>query len=202
MHSRGATTRDAAARLGILLVASCSRTVAPAARDAPVEPASASSTSSRADPHTAEGAAVPEAVAKLHANAFDRGDVEAELGRVLCVVTLHRAADARGDIYPLVVFAEGAVTTWTQTADGPREPFAAALEPEELATATALIDAIRSQRGDADVTFATEASVMGVSTRDGERIVTRYFDARMLPAELGRLVGLLKHRLEATNGPR
>ena len=40
---------------------------------------------------------------------------------------------------------------------------------------------------------------MGMSTRSGERVETLYFELERIPSALSQLVGMLKHRLEATN---
>jgi hypothetical protein len=175
---------------------------APASSGTTPEPAPPRSTAPRPATEAESRVRVPEAVAELHERAFAPTPAEAELGRVVCVVTLHDAAYARGYFHPLVVFADGGITTWTQADEGPREPFTAQLDAEEQATATGLIDAIRGKRAMADETFDAQANVMGVSMRDGERVVTLYFDVSKLPAELSRLVGMLKHRLEVTNQPR
>lgn len=192
----------AAVGLGVLLLTSCSRTIAPATSDPTPEPAPPRSTTPRPAAETESPLRVPEAVVALHQRAFAPNPAEAELGRVICVVTLHDAAYARGYFHPLVVFADGAITTWTQADDGPREPFTAQLDAEEQASAAALIHAIPGKRAMADERFEAQAHVMGVSTRDGETVVTLYFDVRELPDELSRLVGMLQHRLEATNQPR
>ena len=141
---------------------------------------------------------VVELVAKLHRGAF-ASKPDPKLGRVLCVVTVHEASLRRGEVYPVVLFASGSVATWRQTKNGSEEHFFAKLSAEEQAQAARLIDAIGGGRAMALGAFDASAVVMGVSTRVGERVETLYFESDRIPAALGRLVGLLKQRLEATN---
>lgn len=195
-----------------LFVASCA-TPAPSggAPSVRAEPSTAASsvppmTASTVAPSASESApsadaplAVPEAVAKLHRNAFRDGAVDPKLGRVLFFVTLHGAAFERGEVFPLVLFDDGSIATWRQTSTGPEEPFFAKLGPEEKTRASELVDAIATAPDPARDASTPSTAVMGISVRAGEQVRTRYFDHARIPAPLGSLVGLLKQRLEATN---
>ena len=95
-----------------LLVAGCAKAPHDStdARRVDAAPATAPATTrvpanaSRDAPVGAEQLPVPEAVARLHRNAFSDAAVDPKLGGVLCVVTLHDAALERGELFPLVLF--------------------------------------------------------------------------------------------------
>lgn len=133
---------------------------------------------------------------------MSRRDFEDELGRTLCLITLHDAGLARGEFFAVVLFDRGLVTTWRQTAEHAEEPFMARLAPEELTQANELLAALGSDRSSARQSFRTTASVMGVSRRERDQVETLYFDLGEIPKPLAELAGLLKYRLEATNRPR
>lgn len=160
---------------------------------------SAPLTASRDAPAGAELLPIPDAVARLHRNAFSSAAVDPKLGGVRCFVTLHDAGLERGEFFPLVLFEDGAVATWRQTATGKEEPFFATLSSDEQARATQLVEALKGVRGAARATFARSTLVMGVSLRVSTEVQTLYFDQREVPAPLNLLVALLKQRLEATN---
>lgn len=122
---------------------------------------------------------VPQAVARLHRNAFEPNAAEEKLGGVVRLVTHHDAALQRGELHTLVLFAGGAARTWRPTRAGAEEPFQAKLLPEEQARASQLLEAVPRERAMARVTFD--------------------FDHARIPDELGHLVGMLKQRLELTN---
>jgi len=191
-----------------LLVASCAKSPAPTSSeriDVPApSPATPDATASadRPAPSKQEDRPVPEAVAKLHDSAFEPTAAQAKLGPVICVVTLHDAATRQGSFHPVVLFEGGAIATWRQTTAGPEEAFFAELRAGERRRAFELVEAISDGRALARETFNASAQVMGVSTREGERVETLYFDDDEIPAALSGLVALLKQRLEATNRPR
>ncbi|MEZ4221022.1 MAG: hypothetical protein R3B13_08835 [Polyangiaceae bacterium] len=139
---------------------------------------------------------MPEVVARLHRNAFREPPDSSD--RPIFFVTLH--ASSSTTTFPLVLFANGDVATWSQTPAGAEQPFFATLNARELKQATELVDAIdRLPPTRADDVEAA-AQVMGASTRHADRIATRFFELRKLPPALAQLVALLKARLEATNG--
>lgn len=174
------------------------REVLPAS-SAPPTAASSAAEGAPSPAPTPDALPIPEAVAKLHRNAFEPRESAAKLGGVVCYVTLHDAALEKGSIYPLVLFAKGSVATWRQTPTGAEEPFFATLSAEEQARADGLISKIPEGRALARERFERSAMVMGVSLRVGDRQETYYFDDATIPDALGQLVGMLKHRLEATN---
>jgi hypothetical protein len=192
-----------------LVVAGCAKAPAHStlARSVDTEPATETASAApglppseaRDAPTGSELVPVPEAVTRLHRNAFREAAGDSKLDRVVCFVTLHEASLKRGEIFPLVLFADGSVATWRQKATGSEEPFFAKLSREEQAQATQLIAAIPRATGTASETFAASSLVMGVSVRVNEQVQTLYFDHHRMPSALAQLVGLLKQRLEATN---
>jgi hypothetical protein len=93
-----------------LMVASCGGSSRAPTREPTAEPAPGAH--GRTPPVVpAEDAQLPvaEAVAKLHRRAFEPTDVEATLGRPICLITIHDAALQRGEFFPLVLFANGAI---------------------------------------------------------------------------------------------
>jgi hypothetical protein len=187
--------------IGAPLMAGCGKPEAPAP-ELELPPAEAA-TGAAAPAHSAAPAGdelpVPEAVATLHRGAFEARESATKLGGVVCYVTLHDAALEKGGFYPLVLFANGSVGTWRQTPAGAEEPFFAKLSSEEQAQATELVSKISEGRSLARQAFDRSALVMGVSLRVGGRQETHYFDVERMPDALGRVVAMLKHRLEETN---
>jgi hypothetical protein len=144
-------------------------------------------------------ALVPAAVATFHRKAFQPSTSEAKLGAPLGVVTLHDAGFERGFFHVLALFERGQVATWRQTPGKPKDQiFLAHLTPSELATAKEYLTSWTASPGLS--AEHVEGNVMGVSARRDDAVVTRYFDDSALPADVSRWVGLLKMRLEATNG--
>jgi hypothetical protein len=143
---------------------------------------------------------VPEAVTKLHQNAFNQKATEMKLGPVLCVVTLHDAPLRKGEFFPVVLFANGRVSTWRQTLNGGKGAFLATLTAEEQGRAASMIKAIPKNRSRARTAFDASAMVMGVSWRRDEGVESLYFALDEAPEPLSGLVRILKGRLEETNG--
>jgi hypothetical protein len=205
MRSMSSRFVAAFATWGLVMAGCNSRAAPPLERE--VEPATSvtsavATSAAEREPSKAqapEGLPIPEAVAKLHRGAFASREGAAELGGVLCYVTLHDAALEKGSFYPLVLFAKGSIGTWRHTPAGPQEPFYAQLSAEERGRATELISKIPEGRSLGRERFERSAMVMGVSVRVGDRQETHYFDDARIPDALAQLVGMLKHRLEATN---
>jgi len=143
---------------------------------------------------------VPEAVTRLHRNAFRKTESSDELP--LCFVTLHQSSPSAASIFPLVLFANGDVATWTQTPTGPEQPFFAKLNAGDMTRATQLVDALSRLPPAPAREFEVSTAVMGASTHQADVVETRFFEDRQLPSALAELVGLLKSRLEAENGPQ
>ncbi len=143
---------------------------------------------------------VPDTVTRLHQNAFRKSELPDE--RPICFVTLHASAAAPATIYPLALFANGDVATWTQTSAGAEQPFFVKLSAADLVRATEMVASISRLPPARAREFEPSAKVMGASTFHANAVETRFFDDRQLPSVLAELVGLLKSRLEAENGPR
>jgi hypothetical protein len=173
----------------LFLCTHCSKEPAPAASEPPVA-------RTPGGPAPVEQLPIPEAVAQLHRNVFQPAATEAKLGEAVCLITLHDAALERGDFHPLVLFAGGSVTTWTQKPRRAEQPHHAKLSADELVRASALIERIPAERAKARERFEAGTLVMGVTTRVGDRVETLYFDNATIPPGLSSLVSVLKHRLE------
>jgi hypothetical protein len=180
---------------GVLLLAGCGGTPRTGAGEPPPTRARETAPPAATAPAPSNELPVAEAVAKLHRSAFDP---EANIGEVICIVTLHDAPLERGSFFAVMLLASGTVATWRQTPTAGEEPFFAQLEPDERGRAFELVRALAETRAQARSSFAPTSLVMGVSFR-GDKLETLYFDNAQLPDTLSRLVALLKHRLEATN---
>jgi hypothetical protein len=141
---------------------------------------------------------VPAPVADMHRKIFAPSGTPLP-GEVQCLLTVHDGRLSHEKLHVLVLFADGAVATWTHALDGPVEPFLARLTPEEVARSRASLDEIASHRGAARDRFLPSTTVLGISARPGDRVETSYFASEETPEALDRLVQLLKRRLEATN---
>lgn len=187
-----------------LVGAGCGNAAGSAAPTPPsheVTTATATATAQGAASEAPRGEPVPAVVATLHERAFERPGAEA-LGGVLCFITLHDEAHGREGFFPLVLFANGSVATWREAPTGPVEPFSAKLGDDERTRAAGLVASLPDERALARQRFAPGARVMGVTLRVGERRETLYYEAAHMPEPLSRLIGMLKHRLEATNQKR
>lgn len=186
------------------LATSCAKPTEPVAPEPGVEtgPSIAAPGQERKAPPAAVTAArslpVPEAVTRLHRNAFRR--VEGSDDRPLCFVTLHESSPTAASVFPLALFANGDVATWTQTPAGAQQPFFAKLTAGDLARATQLVDTLSRLPPTPAREFEVSTGVMGASTHNADVVETRFFEDRELPSALAELVGLLKARLEAQNG--
>jgi len=186
------------------LTTSCAKPAEPAAPEPGVEagPSITAPRQERNAPPDAIPAArslpVPEAVTRLHRNAFRT--VEGSDDRPLCFVTLHESSPAPASIFPLALFANGDVATWTQTPTGAQQPFFAKLKAGDLARATQLVDTLSRLPPTPARELGVSTGVMGASTHHGDVVETHFFEDRELPSALAELVGLLKAHLEAQNG--
>jgi hypothetical protein len=187
------------------LATSCARPADPAVPRPGVEPAPRVA-AARPEPSATLAAEspprslpVPEAVARLHRRAFRGADGSDD--RPLCFVTLHESSAEPASIFPLVLFENGDVATWTQTPAGPQQPFFAKLNASDLARATELVSTLSRLPPTPAREFEVSTGVMGASTHRADVVETRFFEDRQLPSALAELVGLLKSHLEAENAP-
>ena len=102
---------------------------------------------------------VPDAVTRLHHNAFRKSERPDD--RPICFVTLHASSAAPATIYPLALFANGDVATWTQTSGGAEQPFFVKLSAGDLARATEMVASISRLPPAPAREFEPSAKVMG-----------------------------------------
>lgn len=192
------------AALGV--VAACS---APAASTLIVLRPSAEPSGALPSPPAAEPTAsvadtprpIPARVADLHRTIFEASAKPVPGGKVQCLITIHDGQLSHDPFYVVVLFAGGSVATWAQSPKGPVVLFFAKLTPEEDARALGWLEQLTREPGAAHDRFSPSTTVMGISTRPGQRVDTSYFALDETPPPLDALAWLLKHRLEATNAP-
>lgn len=138
-------------------------------------------------------------MAELHRTIFDPTGEPIPGGKLRCVVTVHDGKLSHDRFHAVALFGDGSVATWTESPEGRIEPFLAKLTPTEDAQAGRWLDDVATMRAAARDRFAPAATVVGISTRPGDRVETSYFASGDTPEPLDQLVQLLKRRLEATN---
>lgn len=192
--------------LGALAAAACSAPAEPppSVATAPIassDAGAAPTTAPTAEPTPSADGAVPARVADLHRTMFERSAKPVPGGGVQCLITVHDGEPSHDRFHAVVLFADGAVATWTQAPTGRVEPFLAQLAPDEGARARAWLEEVARSRDAARDRFPPSTTVVGISAPVGDRVGTSYFASGETPEPLDRLVQLLKHRLEATNAP-